>query len=49
MAIGDNNSESTQKLQMAKTEVQRWTKKLRIKQNKTKQNQCTSIPPREHS
>jgi hypothetical protein len=36
MAIGDNNSESTQKLQMAITEVQRWTRKWRIKLNKTK-------------
>jgi hypothetical protein len=27
---GDNNSESTQKLQMAITEVQRWTRKWRI-------------------
>jgi hypothetical protein len=36
MAIGDNNSESTQKLQMAITEVQHWTRKWRIKLNKTK-------------
>jgi hypothetical protein len=36
MAIGDNNSESTQKLQIAITEVQRWTRKWRIKRNKTK-------------
>jgi hypothetical protein len=36
MAIGDNNCESTQKLQMAISEVQRWTKKWRIKLNKTK-------------
>jgi hypothetical protein len=36
MAIGDNNSESTQKLQMAITEVQRWTRKWRIKLNNTK-------------
>jgi hypothetical protein len=35
-AIGDNNSESTQKLEMAITEVQRWTRKWRIKLNKTK-------------
>jgi hypothetical protein len=36
MAIGDNNNESTQKLQMAITEVQRWTRKWQIKLNKTK-------------
>jgi hypothetical protein len=36
LAIGDNNSESTQKLQLAITEVQRWTRKWRIKLNKTK-------------
>jgi hypothetical protein len=36
MAIGDNNSESTQKLQMAITEIQRWTTKWRIKLNETK-------------
>jgi hypothetical protein len=36
MAIGDNNSESTQKLQVAITEAQRWTDKWRIKVNKTK-------------
>jgi hypothetical protein len=36
MVIGDNGSESTQKLQMAITEVQRWTRKWRIKLNNTK-------------
>jgi hypothetical protein len=36
MAIDDNNSESTQKLQVAITEVQRSTRKWRIKLNKTK-------------
>jgi hypothetical protein len=36
MAISDNNSESTQKLQMTITEVQRWTRKWRIKLNQTK-------------
>jgi uncharacterized protein YpmS len=35
MAIGDNNSEPTQKLQMTITAVQRWTRKWRIKLNKT--------------
>jgi hypothetical protein len=36
LAIGENNSESTQKLQVAITEVQRWTRKWRIKLNETK-------------
>jgi hypothetical protein len=36
MAIGDNNSESTEKLQTAVTKVQRWTRKWRIKLNETK-------------
>jgi hypothetical protein len=38
MAIGDTtrNSESTEKLQTAVTEVQRWTRKWRIKLNDTK-------------
>jgi hypothetical protein len=36
MAIGDNNSESTEKLQTAVTKVQRWTRTWRIKLNETK-------------
>jgi hypothetical protein len=36
MAIGDTKSESTEKLQIAMTEVQRWTRKWRIKLNDTK-------------
>jgi hypothetical protein len=36
MAIGDNNNESAQKYQMATTEVQRSTRKWRIKLKKTK-------------
>jgi uncharacterized protein YpmS len=36
MTIGDNNSESTEKLQTAVTKVQRWTRTWRSKLNKTK-------------
>jgi hypothetical protein len=36
MAIGDNNSESTEKLQTAVTKVQSWTRTWRIKINVTK-------------
>jgi len=36
MAIGDNNTESTEKLQAAITKVQSWTRKWRIKLNETK-------------
>jgi hypothetical protein len=36
MVIGDTNSESTEKLQIAITEVQRWARKWRIKLNDTK-------------
>jgi hypothetical protein len=36
MVIGDNNSESTEKLQTAVTKVQRWTRTWRIKLNETK-------------
>jgi uncharacterized protein YpmS len=35
MSIGDTNSESTEKLQIAITEVQRWARKWRIKLNVT--------------
>jgi len=36
MAIGDSNTESTEKLQAAITKVQNWTRKWRIKLNETK-------------
>jgi hypothetical protein len=36
MAIGDNNTESTEKLQASITKVQSWTRKWRIKLNETK-------------
>jgi uncharacterized protein YpmS len=36
MVIGDNNSESTEKLQTAVTKMQRWTRTWRIKPNETK-------------
>jgi uncharacterized protein YpmS len=36
MAIGDNNSESTEKIQTAVTKVQRWIRTWRIKLNETK-------------
>jgi hypothetical protein len=51
MAIGDNNSESTQKLQIAITEVKRWTRKWQIKLNNAKSvhidftNQCVEHKP----
>ena len=35
MAIGDSNTESTEKLQAAITKVQSWTRKWRIKLNET--------------
>ena len=36
MAFGNNNTESTQKLQAAITKVQSWTRKWRIKLNEAK-------------
>jgi predicted GIY-YIG superfamily endonuclease len=51
MAIGDNNSESTEKLQTAVTKVQRWTRTWRIKLNETKSvhidftNKCIEHKP----
>ena len=36
MAIGDNNTESTEKLQASITKVQSWTRKWRINLNETK-------------
>jgi len=36
MAIGNNNTESTEKLQAAITKLQSWTRKWRIKLNETK-------------
>jgi len=36
MAIGDNNTESIEKLQAVITKVQRWTRKWKIKLNETK-------------
>ena len=51
MAIGDNNTESTEKLQAAITKVQSWTRKWRIKLNETKSvhidfiNKCIEHKP----
>ena len=36
LAVGDSNSESTEKLQTAIVEIQRWTENWHIKLNKTK-------------
>jgi predicted metalloenzyme YecM len=36
MAIGDSNTESTEKLQAVVTKIQIWTRKWRIKLNETK-------------
>jgi hypothetical protein len=51
MVIGDNNSESTEKLQTAVTKVQCWTRTWRIKLNETKSvhidftNKCIEHKP----
>jgi len=51
MAIGDSNTESTEKLQTAITKVQSWTRKWQIKLNETKSvhidftNKCIEHKP----